>query len=357
MTGHGTEPPARRSGPLNGVTVVEVGGIGPGPFAAMLLADMGADVVRIERPTGMTAAQRDTHQVLLRGRTQLQLDLKSAADTAELLELFERADVIIEGFRPGVMERLGLGPEEALKRNPRVVYGRMTGWGQRGPLADYAGHDINYIALSGALEPIVGEGGRPAIPLNLVGDFGGGGMLLAVGILAALAHVNRGGDGQIVDAAIVDGAALLLGMHFSMLHTGMWNGERGENLFDGGAPHYGVYQTADQKWLAVGAIEPQFYQQFIEGLGLSEQISTADQLLVSTWPQTRALIAGRVAELTRDEWVERFDGRDACVSPVLSPQEAALHPHNTSRGTFQVENGLLQPSPAPRFTPAGGCAE
>ena len=325
--------------PLSGVRVIEMAGIGPGPFCGMLLADMGADVLRIERPGSAPRAG----DVTARGKRTLALDLKDPGAVAELLGLLQNADALIEGFRPGVMERLGLGPAECHARNPRLVYGRMTGWGQDGPLAQAAGHDINYIAITGALDAI-GPAESPVPPLNLVGDYGGGGMLLAMGICAAL----RGGQGCVVDAAMSDGAALLMAPIYGMRAAGRWPAPRGGNLLDGGAPFYGTYRCADGKFLAVGPIEPQFFALFVQGLGLAEA-DFAGRNDPAHWPALRARIAAVLLTRTRDEWAAAFHP-DACVAPVLSMAEAPDHPHNQARGTFSERDGVVQPAPAPRFT-------
>ncbi|MDR6868358.1 alpha-methylacyl-CoA racemase [Microbacterium resistens] len=338
------------SGPLAGVTIVELGGIGPAPFAGMMLGDLGADVIRIDRVEGLPDGEAATHTILLRGRRSVGVDLKDPRGRDLALSLIARADGVIEGFRPGVAERLGLGPEIALARNPALVYGRMTGWGQEGPLSQTAGHDINYIAVSGALEPIAGGDGAPAAPLNMLGDFGGGAMLLVTGMLAALLSARGGGAGQVVDAAIVDGAALMTAMHRSMLHSGLWDAPRGGNLFDGGAPYYGVYRTADRRWMAVGAIEPKFYAELLRGLDLAHEVDAARQTDPLSWPETRSRFATRFAERTRAQWEERFHGLDACTTPVIAPDEVMDNAHLSIRGTYSREDGLVQPSPAPRFS-------
>ena len=343
-----------RTGPLSGVRVVEVGGIGPGPFAAMMLADLGADVVRVDRPG---EDLRATHAVLLRGRRSVVLDLKSDLGRKAVLALADRSDVLLEGFRPGVMERAGLGPDVVLARNPRLVYGRMTGWGQDGPYAAQAGHDLTYLAVSGALSTFAGPDGRPVPPLNLLGDFGGGGMLLALGVVSALWSARATGDGQVVDAAIVDGVASMTAMHQAMLASGLWGAPPGHNLFDGGAPFYRCYRTSDDRWMAVGAIEPVFYARVVEGLGLPADL-VAPQQDAASWPEVSRLFEERFADRSRDEWVDEFAGRDACVAPVLSGSEAARDPHLVARGTYQAppeaDAGPVQPGPAPRFsaTPA-----
>jgi alpha-methylacyl-CoA racemase len=339
------------SGPLAGVRVLEFTGLAPAPFACMVLADLGADVVRIDRPGRLPASDAE---VLLRGRRcAVAADLKDAAARDAVLALADGADVLVEGFRPGVMERLGLGPDVCLERNPRLVYGRMTGWGQDGPLAQAAGHDIDYIALAGALHPIGERGGAPVPPANLLGDFGGGGLLLAFGVLAALVDRATSGRGQVVDAAMVDGAALLSTYLHGMAARGMWTDQRGSNLLDGGAPFYRSYRTLDGGWMAVGAIEPQFYAELVRLLGL-DAAALPDQMDRSRWPDLEAAIAAAFAERSRDEWTKVFDATDACVSPVLAPGEAHTHPHNAARGTFVEVAGLTQPAPAPRFarTPA-----
>lgn len=332
-------------GPLAGLRVLEMAGIGPGPFCGMLLADMGADVVRIDRAEGPPGSPAD---VTGRGRRSVALDLKRPASIAAVLRLVAGADALIEGFRPGVMERLGLGPEVCHAKNPRLVYGRMTGWGQTGPLAPTAGHDINYIAISGALDAI-GTKDAPVPPLNLVGDYGGGGMLLAMGLLAALLHAQRTGQGQVVDAAMSDGAALLMAPIYGMRAAGRWGAARGGNLLDGGAPFYGTYACACGGFLAVGPIEPQFFALFIERLGL-DQADFAGRGDAANWPGLRTRIAAALLTRTRDEWAARFGGTDACVAPVLSMAEAPAHPHNAARGSFFERDGVPQPAPAPRFS-------
>ncbi|MDQ1656748.1 MAG: alpha-methylacyl-CoA racemase [Cryptosporangiaceae bacterium] len=339
-------------GPLAGIRVLEIASMAPAPFGCMILADLGADVLRVDRP-GEAFLGSVGRGPLGRGRRSVVADLKDPAGVAAVLGLAARADVLVEGFRPGVAERLGIGPEPCHERNPGLVYARMTGWGQDGPLASRAGHDINYIALAGALDPIGRAGERPVPPLNLVGDFGGGGALLVIGILAALAERSRSGLGQVVDAAMVDGAGLLTAFLHGMIADGQWQGGRGENLLDGGAPFYDTYATADGRHVSVGALEPQFYAALLDGLGLADAGLPAqgDQ---QRWPELRAAVADRFATRTRDEWAEVFAGTDACVYPVLAPGEAADHPHARARGTFTEVGGIVQPSPAPRFsrTPA-----
>lgn len=339
-------------GVLTGIRVLEFEGIGPGPFAAMLLADMGADVIRIDRPQApQDLGPRSVGtrvDVMGRGRRSVTLDLKApnAADAA--LALMARADVLIEGFRPGTMERLGLGPEVALARQPRLVYGRMTGWGQTGPLAASAGHDLNYIALSGVLSGI-GCADKPVPPLNLVGDYGGGGMLLAVGVLAALLHVQRGGAGQVVDAAMAEGAAQLGTVVWGLLASGDWREQRGSNLLDGGTPWYDSYRTRDGQYMAVGAVEQRFYAELLDKLGLADA-GLPPQHQRSGWPRLRAAFTQAFARRTRDEWGAVFDGSDACVAPVLSFTEAPMHPQHQARASFIEVDGVVQPAPAPRFS-------
>ncbi|MFF7474201.1 CoA transferase [Streptomyces sp. NPDC008092] len=345
--------PTATAGPLAGCRVLELGGIGPGPFAGMLLADLGAEVVRVDRPG--REAEPDAGgpaAVLDRGKRSVVLDLKQPAAIDALLRLVEHADVLIEGFRPGVTERLGIGPHDCLARNPRLVYGRMTGWGQDGPLAAAAGHDITYIALTGALGAIGEAGGPPRIPLNLVGDFGGGGCYLVIGVLAALHAAGRTGAGQVVDAAVVDGTAHLLASTFAKLARDEWRDERGVNRFDGGWPFYAVYETKDGRHVAVGALERKFYRSLVELLGID--VDPERQHDRSAWPELRELLAKRFAERTRDEWAALFEGTDACVAPVLSLTEAPAHPHLAARESLFVRDGVLQPAAAPRFsaTPA-----
>jgi alpha-methylacyl-CoA racemase len=335
----------RPTGPLAGVRVVEVGGIGPGPFCAMLLADMGADVIRVDRPREVAQPEA----VLHRGRHLVGADLKDPTDRNAVLRLIAGADVLIEGFRPGVAERLGLGPRECHALNPRLVYGRMTGYGQDGPLAHAAGHDINYIAVAGALGAIGRD--APAPPLNLVGDMGGGGMLLAFGIACALAETRESGLGQVIDAAIVDGTALQLSMIHDMLAKGTWTDARASNTLDGAAPFYDVYRCSDGGYLAVGAIEKQFYANLLAALGLADEPEFARQWDRSSWPQAKARLADVFANRTRDEWAELLIDADACVTPVLSLLEAADYPANTARSVYEQDSrGALQPGPAPRFS-------
>ena len=337
-----------RSGPLAGLRVVELGGIGPGPFCGMILSDLGADVIRVDRPS---EAGTDTFTpILLRGRRSVAVDLKHDDGARLALRLIETADAVVEGFRPGVMERLGLGPDACLARNPRLVYGRMTGWGQEGPLAREAGHDINYIAIAGALGAIGPAGGDPVVPLNLVADMGGGGMLLALGIAAALVHAGKTGRGQVVDAAMTDGVALQLAGTYGLLDRGLWSDRRGSNLLDGAAPFYRTYRCADGGHVAVGSLEPKFYAALLEGLGLTHDPLFAAQHDRGAWAAMSARLEEVFATRARDEWSDVFAGRDACVTPVLGLAEAAAHPHNVARGTYAPdEDGMTQPGPAPRF--------
>ncbi|MBB5955854.1 alpha-methylacyl-CoA racemase [Saccharothrix tamanrassetensis] len=341
-------------GPLAGLRVVELAGLAPAPFGCMVLADLGASVIRVDRVSGGTdAAGGVPGDVLGRGRRSIGVDLRRPEGADLVLRLVERSDVLVEGFRPGVAERLGIGPAQCLARNPRLVYGRMTGWGQDGPLADRAGHDLNYIAVAGALEPIGRAGAPPTVPLNVVGDFGGGGLLLATGVLAALYERERSGRGQVVDAAMVDGAALLTTFLHGMKAAGAWPGERGTNLLDGGAPFYDVYAAADGKYVSIGALEEKFYADLLVLLGLTGP-DVPNRHDPAQWPALRARIAEAVATRTRDEWTALAEGTDACLAPVLTPEEAAGHRYNTARGTFVEVGGLAQPAPAPRFdrTPA-----
>jgi len=343
------------SGPLEAVRVVELAGIGPGPYTCMLLADAGADVLRVDRATGSPPApSAGPHWDLLnRSRSSVAVNLKHAEGVRLVLDLVAEADGLVEGWRPGVAERLGVGPQECMERNPRLVYGRMTGWGQDGPMASTAGHDINYIALAGALWPIGREGERPVPPLNLVGDFGGGGMLLAFGMCAAMVEAQRSGRGQVVDAAMVDGAASLMTMTFAFRQLGLWGEGRGTNILDTGAPFYEVYDTSDGKWFSVGAIEAQFYAELLGVLGLEgEELPAQNDR--EHWPAMKERFAAIFRTRTRDEWAEAFAGRDACGAPVLSPWEAHTHPHNVARQTFVDVEGVVQPGPVPRFsrTPA-----
>jgi alpha-methylacyl-CoA racemase len=339
-------------GPLAGYRIVEMAGIGPAPFAAMLLADMGAEVIRVDRREAAdlgVPGREPKFDVLLRGRRSIAVDVKAEAGREVVKRLTARADAIVEGFRPGVMERLGLGPDVLLAINPKLVFGRMTGFGQDGPLAQAAGHDIDYIALAGVLHAIGRKGEAPLPPLNLVGDFGGGGMFLAFGVVCALLEAQRSGNGQVVDAAMVDGSAALMALIYGLFSQGTWKDERGVNILDTGAPWYDTYRTKDGKWLAVGAIERRFYEEFVERLGLKlgDLLRQHDR---GGWPDLRRRFAEAIAARTRDEWERIFEGSDACVAPVLALGEVADHPHNKARGTFVTRDGVLQPAPAPRFS-------
>jgi alpha-methylacyl-CoA racemase len=339
-------------GPLNGLRVLELAGLGPGPFCAMLLADLGADVVRIDRDGRPTSPVDPHFDLLNRGKRSIALDLKDPAGLATALRLVEKADVLIEGYRPGVAERLGIGPEECLARRPQLVYGRMTGWGQDGPRAQTAGHDLTYLALAGVLHGIGRAGGPPQIPLNLLGDFGGGALYLAVGLLAAVWEAGRSGRGQVVDAAIVDGAAHLNTLTWGLLAAGAWRDERGVNLLDSGAPFYDVYETADGGHMAVGPLEARFFAEFLDRLGLAELADT--QYDLERWPELRQRLRTAFGGRTREEWTAIFADGDGCVAPVLSMREAARDPHLTARETYVERDGMVQPAPAPRFsrTPA-----
>ena len=338
-------------GPLNGVKIIEIAGIGPGPFAAMMLADMGAEILRIDRTESVMGGDPDAPSLdfLARGRRSVGVDLKNPEGVATVLQLVEQADALLEGFRPGVMERLGLGPEVCLERNPQLVYGRMTGWGQEGPLAQAAGHDINYIALAGALDPIGRKGEPPYPPLNLIGDFGGGGMMLAYGVVCALFERSRSGSGQVVDAAMVDGAAALMTMFHGAQQSGWWKEERGVNMLDTGAHFYDVYETKDGKYVSIGAIEPQFYAELLEKTGLAGE-DLPRQMDRSGWASSKRRLKAIFASKTRDEWCEIMEGSDVCFAPVLSMTEAQQHPHIKARNTFVEVAGSNQPAPAPRFS-------
>jgi alpha-methylacyl-CoA racemase len=344
-----------RSGPLSGIKIVELAALGPAPYAAMLLADAGAQVIRLERadlgaPERAAAAAGAHWDLLNRSRPSVGIDLKHPAAADLVLGLVEQADGLIEGFRPGVTERLGLGPDDCWARNRALVYGRMTGWGQEGPMAPRAGHDIDYISIGGALWPIGRAGSVPVPPLNLVGDFGGGGMMLAFGMVSALLEAARSGQGQVVDAAMVDGAASLMTMVHALHAVGAWKEERGVNVLDSGAPYYEVYETADGKYFAVGGIEAKFYAALVEGLGLSDDPAFSVQNDTSRWPAMKERLAEVFLTRTRDEWEHIFEGTDACAVPVLSPWEAHLNPHNQARSTFVEVEGVVQPGPAPRFS-------
>ncbi|MBP6011881.1 MAG: CoA transferase [Alphaproteobacteria bacterium] len=333
-------------GPLHGVKVIEFAGIGPGPFCAMLLSDMGAQVVRIDRKGGRGANKFD---ITSRGRRSIALDLKRPEAVEVALKLIAQSDALLEGFRPGVMEKLGLGPDVALKRNPKMVYGRMTGWGQTGPLAHAAGHDINYIALTGALHAIGRKGDSPVPPLNLVGDFGGGALYLAFGMACALFEARGSGKGQVIDSAMTDGAASLMSMFYGFKAMGMWTDEKGQNLLDGGAHFYDTYETSDGKWVSIGSIEPQFYALLLEKTGINDP-DFQSQMDRSKWPSLKEKIGRVLKTKTRAEWDKLMEGSDVCYAPVLSLAEAPNHPHNKARATFVELEGVVQPAPAPRFS-------
>ena len=338
-----------RGGPLSGTRVVEMASIGPVPFCGMLLADLGADVIRIDRVSGGPGTLPDPMLgIPARGRRSIAIDIKTMGGHTVVERIIAGADILIEGYRPGKMEALGLGPDEWREINPGLIFGRMTGWGQTGPLADAAGHDINYLGLVGALDAIGPRGSRPIPPLNLVADYGGGGLYLAVGVLAALAERQRSGLGQVVDAAMIDGAASLMTVFYQLTSVGFWREERGTNLLDGGAPFYRTYQTADGGYVAVGAIEPQFYRALLRGLGIDPN-GLPDQHDTDAWDVIANQFAARFETKTRAEWVEVFAGTDACVTPVLSISEAPSHPHHVAHRTFVTVNGNSVPGPAPRF--------
>jgi alpha-methylacyl-CoA racemase len=338
--------------PLSGLRIIELAGIGPGPFAGMMLADHGAEVIRVERIGSGKAGPEvaPDKDILLRSRKTIELDLKNPASQEVLLDLVRKADGLIEGFRPGVIERLGLGPDVLHAANPRLVIGRMTGWGQTGPMAHMAGHDLNYIAISGALHGVGRKGEKPVVPLNLFGDFGGGGMVLAFGMLAALHHAKATGEGQVVDAAMTDGSALLTAMIQTFRQIGIWQDDRGVNLLDGGAHFYDTYETKDGKYVSIGAIEPQFYARLLDLLGLTDDPAYARQMEAGDWDRMRDGLTRIFRTRTRDEWDELLMDTDACYAPVLSLTEAPDHPHNTARGTFTTAGGIVQPGPAPRYS-------
>jgi alpha-methylacyl-CoA racemase len=345
-----TDETQMSSGPLAGVRIVEIAGLGPAPYASMLLADLGAEVIRVDRP-GPAAAFGIPPEAALsnRGKRSVVVDLQTPEGVAGVLALVERADVLIEGFRPGVAERLGIGPDACLERNQRLVYGRMTGWGQTGPLSQAAGHDLNYLAITGALHSIGEKSRGPVPPLNLLGDYAGGGLFLVVGVLAALREADKTGRGQVVDAAIVDGVSHMLASVHAMLNTARWKDERQSNLVDGGMPFYSVYETRDGKYVALGAIEPKFFAEFVARSGVA--VDPAKQYVREGWEEMRAEITATIASRTQDDWVQVFDGSDACVSPVLSLREAPDHPHIADRQTIRRDgNGLMQPTAAPRFS-------
>ena len=339
-------------GPLAGLRIVEFAGIGPGPFCGMMLADHGAEVIRIDRASGGRGGTQpvSTKDVLARGRRSIALNLKSEEGIALARKLCAGADGLIEGFRPGVMERLGLGPDVLLADNPKLVYGRMTGWGQTGPYAPYAGHDINYIALAGALAHFGRAGEKPTPPINMVGDFGGGGMMLAFGMVSALLSVARGGEGQVIDAAMTDGTAVLMGMIHGMANQGLWREELGANMLDTGAHFYDVYETADGKFVSIGSIEPQFYAELRARVGLADDPAFDAQMNPAAWPELKEKLAAIFRRKTRAEWDEALEHSDVCYAPVLTMSEAREHPHNTARGTFVDVAGSPQPSPAPRYS-------
>lgn len=347
MTADST-PTSGKNGPLNRLRVIEFAGIGPGPHAAMMLADLGADVIRVQRPGTLPAEGRNA-DALLRGRRVVEANLKDPADRDTILGLVAKADVILEGFRPGVMERLGFGPDDLAEVNPGLVYGRMTGWGQKGPRAELAGHDINYISLTGLLHAIGRHGERPVPPLNLAGDFGGGSMFLVMGVLSALFERQFSGRGQVIDAAMVDGASVLGQMMWAFRGTGLWSDERGVNMLDTGAPYYEVYETSDGKYMAVGAIEPQFYAALLNGLGLADA-DLPDQNDIAKWPELKKVFTETFASRTRDEWAKVFDGTDACTSPVLTFAEAPTDPHMSARANLLEIDGVMQAQVAPRFS-------
>jgi alpha-methylacyl-CoA racemase len=338
-------------GPLKGVKIVEMGGIGPGPMCALLLADMGADIIRIDRmqDAGLGVHTDPKFNLLMRGRRSVAVDSKSKEGQALILDLIADADGLIEGFRPGVMERLGLGPDVVLEKNPKIAYGRMTGWGQDGPMASMAGHDLNYIALSGALHAIGSKDGPPVPPLNLVGDFGGGALYLAMGLLAAILEARTSGKGQVVDTSMVEGASNLMTTFFGLMAAGRWSDKRGTNLLDGGAHFYGVYETKDGEHVSIGSIEAKFYKLLLELTGLEGE-DLPPQMDAKNWPVITEKLTGIFKTKTRAEWCEIMDGTDVCFAPVLSMKEAAAHPHNVARGSFVEVDGVLQPAPAPKFS-------
>ncbi|MFP6583081.1 MAG: CaiB/BaiF CoA-transferase family protein [Candidatus Hydrogenedentota bacterium] len=334
-------------GPLAGVKIVEIAGIGPGPFCAMMLADLGAEIVRVDRKS--SEGEGAPHNVLNRNRKSIAVDLKHPEGIETVLRLVEGADALIEGFRPGVMERLGLGPDVCLERNPKLIFGRMTGWGQDGPMAHAAGHDINYISLSGALHAIGRAGENPVPPLNLVGDFGGGGMMLALGVVSGLLEASKSGKGQVVDAAMTDGSAALMGIIFGLKGAGVWTNNKGENMLDGGAHFYDSYACSDGKWISIGSIEPQFYALLLEKTGITDP-DFQNQHDKSYWPGLKEKLAKVFLTKTRDEWCEIMEGSDVCFAPILDFDEAPEHPHNKARGTFIEVDGVMQHAPTPRFS-------
>jgi alpha-methylacyl-CoA racemase len=336
-------------GPLKGIRIIEIAGLGPGPFAGMLLADMGAEVIRVERIGGGLFDASPDYDYMNRGKRCIAVNLKNPEGVETVLKLAENADAMFEGFRPGVVEKLGIGPDVVRARNPRLVFGRMTGWGQEGPLAQTAGHDINYISIAGALHPMGQYGSRPMVPLSLVGDFGGGGLMLAYGMVCALLESKISGEGQVVDAAMVDGAAILMASLFGAQQVGYWKEERGTNMLDSGAPFYDTYECADGECVSVGAIEPQFYSQLLIGLSLNKA-NLPDQMDMEQWPKIKKIFTDIFIKESRDHWVNVFDGKDACVAPVLKMSEVQNHPHIKARETMVDINGHIQPAPAPRFS-------
>ena len=334
------------AGPLQGIRIIELAGIGPGPFAGMMLADHGAEVIRVDRP----GARIDARDPLLRGRRVIGVDLKSDEGKALVLDLVKSADALFEGFRPGVTERLGLGPAECHAVNPKLVYGRMTGWGQFGPYANAAGHDINYIALAGALHAYGRAGAKPTPPINMVGDFGGGGMMLAFGMVSALLHAKTTGQGQVIDCAMTDGAAALMAMIWGFRANGIWKDERGVNLLDTGAHMYDTYECADGKWISIGSLEPQFYALLLEKTGLKDDADFAAQMNSAQWPALKERLTTLFKTRTRDDWCADMEMTDVCFAPVLSMSEAPHNPHNAARGTFVEADGVMQPAPAPRYS-------
>ncbi|MGW4324205.1 CaiB/BaiF CoA transferase family protein [Streptomyces sp. NPDC004684] len=346
------------SGPLAGVRIVELGGVGPTPFCCMLLSDLGADIVRIDRPPGYDggAPVEPRFNLLNRGRRSAALDLKNGAAVEAVLRLVRDADAVIEGFRPGVAEKLGLGPDECRAANPRLVYGRMTGWGQNGPLAQAPGHDVNYVSLTGVLHSVGRAGGPPVIPLNLAGDFGGGSLYLALGVVSALLESRTSGRGQVIDAAMVDGSASLMTLFYGLHAAGYWNDERGTNRLDSGAPWYDVYETKDGRWLSVGSNEARFWRNTLRLLGLREE-DMPDQHDRTRWPEMRTTLAEVLRTRTRDEWCALAEGQEVCIAPVLSLTEAPGHPHLRERGTFTEVEGVIQPAPAPRFSRTPGAIQ
>lgn len=346
------------SGPLAGIRIVELGGVGPTPFCCMLLSDLGADILRIDRPPGYDggAPVEPRFNLLNRGRRSAALDLKNAAAVEAVLKLVRGADAVVEGFRPGVAEKLGLGPDECLTANPRLVYGRMTGWGQDGPLAHAPGHDVNYVSLTGVLHSVGRAGGPPVIPLNLAGDFGGGSLYLALGLVSALLESRSSGQGQVIDAAMVDGSASLMTLFYGLHAAGYWNDERGTNRLDSGAPWYDVYETKDGRWLSVGSNEARFWRNTLRLLGVPED-DMPDQHDRSRWPEMRTRLAAVLRTRTRDEWCALAEDQEVCIAPVLSLTEAPDHPHLRARGTFVEVEGVVQPAPAPRFSRTPGAIQ